>query len=208
VLNLNLDQPTGKKFLYCPEPKCPEIMGSQSQRSAGNFFQYKFLFIRLPEKRYFCRFKKNNYSFKIQNIMGKGDQKTKRGKIIRGSYGKTRPRKPGKTVEELIAEAPAKKAAAEEAIKAREAARKAAVAARAKQKKEAAAVEAKEKKEAAKAETATEEKKETKSKEAKPDTEAAAKSEEAKASKKEAEPKEKAPKSKSADKEKSADSSN
>jgi 30S ribosomal protein S31 len=25
--------------------------------------------------------------------MGKGDQRTKRGKIYRGSYGKTRPRK-------------------------------------------------------------------------------------------------------------------
>jgi 30S ribosomal protein S31 len=141
--------------------------------------------------------KKNNYSFKIQNIMGKGDQKTKRGKIIRGSYGKTRPRKPGKTVEELIAEAPAKKEAAEKARKAREAARKEAVAARTKQKKEAAAAEAKEKKEAAKAETAAEEKKETKTKEAKPETEAAAKSEEAKASKKEAEPKEKEASSKS-----------
>lgn len=29
--------------------------------------------------------------------MGKGDQRTKRGKRIRGSYGKTRPKKPGKT---------------------------------------------------------------------------------------------------------------
>ncbi len=29
--------------------------------------------------------------------MGKGDIKTKRGKIIRKSYGKTRPRKPSKT---------------------------------------------------------------------------------------------------------------
>jgi 30S ribosomal protein S31 len=26
--------------------------------------------------------------------MGKGDQKTRRGKIVRGSYGKLRPRKP------------------------------------------------------------------------------------------------------------------
>lgn len=25
--------------------------------------------------------------------MGKGDQKTKRGKIVRGTYGRTRPRK-------------------------------------------------------------------------------------------------------------------
>ncbi len=30
--------------------------------------------------------------------MGKGDQKTKRGKIIAGSYGKTRPRKAPKAV--------------------------------------------------------------------------------------------------------------
>ena len=29
--------------------------------------------------------------------MGKGDQRTKKGKRVRGSYGKTRPRKPGKT---------------------------------------------------------------------------------------------------------------
>ncbi len=29
--------------------------------------------------------------------MGKGDQRTKRGKIYRGSYGKTRPRKRKKT---------------------------------------------------------------------------------------------------------------
>ncbi|HIY77276.1 MAG TPA: 30S ribosomal protein THX [Candidatus Sphingobacterium stercorigallinarum] len=29
--------------------------------------------------------------------MGKGDMKTKRGKIVAGSYGKTRPRKPWKS---------------------------------------------------------------------------------------------------------------
>lgn len=28
--------------------------------------------------------------------MGKGDKRTKRGKIFKGSYGKTRPHKPGK----------------------------------------------------------------------------------------------------------------
>ncbi len=27
--------------------------------------------------------------------MGKGDQRTKKGKRVRGSYGKSRPRKPG-----------------------------------------------------------------------------------------------------------------
>lgn len=44
--------------------------------------------------------------------MGKGDQKTRRGKIVRGSYGKRRPRKataahvvaPPKPVEEVKAE--------------------------------------------------------------------------------------------------------
>ncbi|MBP6973650.1 MAG: 30S ribosomal protein THX [Syntrophorhabdus sp.] len=30
--------------------------------------------------------------------MGKGDQRTKRGKIARGTYGKTRPKKKGKKV--------------------------------------------------------------------------------------------------------------
>lgn len=34
--------------------------------------------------------------------MGKGDQKTKKGKRIRKSYGKTRPRKPGKNPLEQI----------------------------------------------------------------------------------------------------------
>jgi len=29
--------------------------------------------------------------------MGKGDRKTRRGKIVKGSYGKTRPRKNPKT---------------------------------------------------------------------------------------------------------------
>jgi 30S ribosomal protein S31 len=28
--------------------------------------------------------------------MGKGDQRTRRGKLFRGSYGKTRPRRPPK----------------------------------------------------------------------------------------------------------------
>ncbi|HQP55134.1 MAG TPA: 30S ribosomal protein THX [Syntrophorhabdus sp.] len=30
--------------------------------------------------------------------MGKGDQRTKRGKIARGTHGKTRPKKKGKKV--------------------------------------------------------------------------------------------------------------
>jgi ribosomal small subunit protein bTHX len=34
--------------------------------------------------------------------MGKGDLKTKKGKRIRGSYGKTRPRNPEKTPLEQI----------------------------------------------------------------------------------------------------------
>jgi 30S ribosomal protein S31 len=29
--------------------------------------------------------------------MGKGDQRTRRGKIYRGSFGKSRPKDPGKT---------------------------------------------------------------------------------------------------------------
>ena len=32
--------------------------------------------------------------------MGKGDKRTKRGKIVNGSYGVTRPRKASKAVEE------------------------------------------------------------------------------------------------------------
>lgn len=36
--------------------------------------------------------------------MGKGDQKTKRGKIISGSYGKTRLRRPVKNLAERIAD--------------------------------------------------------------------------------------------------------
>lgn len=35
--------------------------------------------------------------------MGKGDIRTKRGKIIRGSYGKTRPRKKAKTFMSQVA---------------------------------------------------------------------------------------------------------
>jgi len=38
--------------------------------------------------------------------MGKGDQKSTRGKRVRGSYGKTRPRKASKSV--VVAEKPAK----------------------------------------------------------------------------------------------------
>lgn len=38
--------------------------------------------------------------------MGKGDKKSTRGKRVRGSYGKTRPRKASKSV--VIAEKPAK----------------------------------------------------------------------------------------------------
>ncbi len=37
--------------------------------------------------------------------MGKGDRKTKRGKIWRGTYGKTRPRKKKKTgKQEIVSE--------------------------------------------------------------------------------------------------------
>jgi 30S ribosomal protein S31 len=42
---------------------------------------------------------KNNLFLSLQKnklVMGKGDRKTRRGKIWRGSYGKTRPRKKNK----------------------------------------------------------------------------------------------------------------
>jgi 30S ribosomal protein S31 len=42
-------------------------------------------------------------------VMGKGDQKTRRGKIVRGSYGKTRPHHP-KTSEQATAAAKKPKA--------------------------------------------------------------------------------------------------
>ena len=38
----------------------------------------------------------NIISFKIYLFMGRGDKKTKRGKISKGSFGKSRPAKPGK----------------------------------------------------------------------------------------------------------------
>lgn len=41
--------------------------------------------------------------------MGKGDQKSTKGKIIRGSYGKSRPRKASKPA--VVAEKPVKEAA-------------------------------------------------------------------------------------------------
>ncbi|MDP9957867.1 30S ribosomal protein S31 [Epilithonimonas hungarica] len=40
------------------------------------------------------------------NLMGKGDQKSTKGKRVRGSYGKTRPRKAAKAV--VIVEKPVK----------------------------------------------------------------------------------------------------
>ncbi len=43
--------------------------------------------------------------------MGRGDIKTKKGKIFAGSFGKSRPAKSTKTVVAAIKEAPAKKAA-------------------------------------------------------------------------------------------------
>jgi 30S ribosomal protein S31 len=35
-------------------------------------------------------------SIERENAMGKGDQRTRRGKLFRGSYGKTRPGRPKK----------------------------------------------------------------------------------------------------------------
>ncbi|MCC6182631.1 MAG: 30S ribosomal protein THX [Bacteroidia bacterium] len=53
--------------------------------------------------------------------MGKGDQKTKRGKIAIGSFGRLRPRKKAKPVstikKETTAKAAPKKAAAKKAAK-------------------------------------------------------------------------------------------
>jgi len=43
---------------------------------------------------------KENNNLKI-NIMGKGDKKTKRGKIFSGSFGKRRPRKHFKTIADI-----------------------------------------------------------------------------------------------------------
>ena len=45
--------------------------------------------------------------------MGKGDKKTRKGKITQGSYGKTRPKKSGKAklVVEAVVEKPKKEAA-------------------------------------------------------------------------------------------------
>ncbi len=42
----------------------------------------------------FCVHSRNGYN---SSPMGKGDKKTKRGKIFRGSHGKTRPRKKEKS---------------------------------------------------------------------------------------------------------------
>lgn len=40
--------------------------------------------------------------------MGKGDKKTRRGKITQGSYGKTRPKKSAKTIIPVKVEKPTK----------------------------------------------------------------------------------------------------
>ena len=38
------------------------------------------------------------YSSQKETMMGKGDKRTRKGKIYRGSYGKTRPGRPKKKV--------------------------------------------------------------------------------------------------------------
>lgn len=43
--------------------------------------------------------------------MGKGDKKTRRGKITQGSYGKTRPKKSSKAVIPVVVEKPKKETA-------------------------------------------------------------------------------------------------
>jgi len=96
--------------------------------------------------------------------MGKGDQKTKRGKIISGSYGKTRLRRPVKNLAERIADDIKKKAEPVEEKKAKPAAKKEVAKPELEEKKAEKKVEAVEekktksssKKEAAKPEPATE----------------------------------------------------
>lgn len=51
--------------------------------------------------------------------MGKGDQRSRRGKIFRGTFGKTRPRKPHKAAEAVRAAAAAPVAPAKPATKKR-----------------------------------------------------------------------------------------
>jgi len=47
---------------------------------------------RLPPRR-----QRKGASFRIQELsVGKGDRKTRRGKIYRGSFGKSRPKDPAK----------------------------------------------------------------------------------------------------------------
>lgn len=67
----------------------------------GSFFCLMFFLIFL---RRFAKLK-TSINFKI-NYMGKGDKKTRRGKITMGTYGKTRPRKKKKksTAAKRIAE--------------------------------------------------------------------------------------------------------
>ncbi len=55
--------------------------------------------------------------------MGKGDKKTKKGKLFQGSYGKTRPRKKENTNSKVVATKPVKEAEAP-AAKSKEPAKK------------------------------------------------------------------------------------
>jgi ribosomal small subunit protein bTHX len=53
-------------------------------------------------------FKSNTLTFKFTDNMGRGDAKTKRGKINRGSHGKSRPKlKKLKTIRKIAAQAAA-----------------------------------------------------------------------------------------------------
>ena len=59
----------------------------------------------------------NNSSLKSKfNHMGKGDKKTKRGKIIQGSYGVTRKRKPSSGVSKLPVDAVVKEKKVKEVV--------------------------------------------------------------------------------------------
>jgi ribosomal small subunit protein bTHX len=63
---------------------------------------------------YFCSLCNLAFTIKLRYIMGKGDKKSKRGKIIRGSFGVRRKRKAKKSVVAAMSEKAVK--AAEKAV--------------------------------------------------------------------------------------------
>jgi ribosomal small subunit protein bTHX len=83
---------------------------------------------------------KNISSRTIQknNIMGRGDKRTRKGKTFKGSFGNSRPQKVKKTTVAAVVAAPAKKATKAKAAKAETATEEKKVAKRAPAKKAAA----------------------------------------------------------------------